>query len=168
MRIFSIDVGIKNLSYAFIDIKSTENYNIIDWNNINILHSFDDLQYVANEYTKWPKPMLIDCIIYLNLDKNPHGSKSQLKNIIKSHLDNKCIKKKNSYDLEKIVENIKNHFNSNFKPIDCDLVLIENQPCMKNPQMKSMQIIIFSYFCFVNNSNYTVKFINANEKMKFA
>ena len=30
--------------------------------------------------------------------------------------------------------------------LECNKVVIENQPCMKNPIMKSIQIIIYSYF----------------------
>ena len=37
-----------------------------------------------------------------------------------------------------------------------DYVLIENQPCMKNPKMKSLQMIIMTYF-LLKKCNYKKK-----------
>ncbi len=53
MRILSIDVGIINLSYAIVDmeLKPEMKWKIDDWNNVNMLHSFDDLNYISNYYS---------------------------------------------------------------------------------------------------------------------
>ena len=53
----------------------------------------------------------------------------------------------------------------------CKYVLIENQPCMKNPTMKSIQMILYSYFLIKgikdNNSNIEkVEFISPMNKLK--
>ena len=42
--------------------------------------------------------------------------------------------------IHKIIENVIKTFNSNKHFLEVDIVLIENQPCMKNPIMKSIQI----------------------------
>ena len=58
MRILSIDVGIKNLSYVLIEINNIRpklDWKIIKWNNVNINHSYNDLNYVYIEYMKWTK-----------------------------------------------------------------------------------------------------------------
>jgi hypothetical protein len=50
-----------------------------------------------------------------------------------------------------------------------DVVLIENQPCMKNPTMKSIQMMVFSYFMMRNQLeglSMDVKFVSASNKMK--
>ena len=53
-----------------------------------------------------------------------------------------------------------------------DYILIENQPVLKNPTMKSIQIMIFSYFImknFVNNDNNKISdilLISAKNKLK--
>jgi hypothetical protein len=50
-----------------------------------------------------------------------------------------------------------------------DVVLIENQPCMKNPTMKSVQMIVYTFFMMqnhINGQNIDVKFISAGNKMK--
>lgn len=49
------------------------------------------------------------------------------------------------------------------------LVLIENQPCLKNPAMKSIQIAIYSYFSLASSplSNFTkVQLMSASNKLK--
>tara|TARA_B100001250_G_C19779216_1_gene781053 strand:+ start:1180 stop:1866 length:687 start_codon:yes stop_codon:yes gene_type:complete len=165
MRILSIDVGIINLSYAIVDmeLKPEMKWKIDDWNNVNMLHSFDDLNYISNYYSKWSKDMLLTCINKLGLELGVAKKKCELQSIIKTHLKAKKIRKL-PMNLQNIVLNIKAHFTDRVYPCDIDIVIIENQPCMKNPQMKSMQMIIFTYFCL---NGFTVKLVSASEKMKF-
>ena len=67
-------------------------------------------------------------------------------------------------NLPKILDNIK-HIH------ECSVVLIENQPCMKNPTMKSIQMVLYSNFIIkgVHNSESkieSVDFISASNKLK--
>ena len=171
MRIVSIDVGIKNLSYIFVHIKQIRPHpvwNIIKWNTINIVHNYSDLEYVYNNYQKWTKIMLLECIHSFGIViENTNYTKSELHLCIKNYLKSKNVTRRNTYNLQKIVSNISHHFDSWFHPEICDVILIENQPCMKNPQMKSIQMIVFTYFCLRSNALYDVKCISASEKMKF-
>ena len=57
--------------------------------------------------------------------------------------------------------------------LNVDKVVIENQPSLKNPQMKSIQMIVYSYFLMygkvLNNNDYKIKdidFCNASNKLK--
>jgi hypothetical protein len=53
--------------------------------------------------------------------------------------------------------------------VKIDYVLIENQPVQKNPIMKSIQIMIYSFFVIqstVHNSVGAVKLISARNKLK--
>ena len=57
--------------------------------------------------------------------------------------------------------------------LDVDKVVLENQPSLKNPQMKSIQMIVYSYFiCYgkiLNNNEEKIKhidFCNASNKLK--
>lgn len=56
--------------------------------------------------------------------------------------------------------------------IDVKEVLIENQPVLKNPTMKSISSLLFSYFTIRgiidNNKILNVKFINASGKLKLS
>ena len=56
--------------------------------------------------------------------------------------------------------------------LECDYVVIENQPCMKNPTMKSIQMILYTYFLqngyiskesTVNN----IHLVSARKKLKY-
>lgn len=171
MKILSIDVGIKNLSYVMIEITSIRpkiEWKIIKWNNINVMHSFEDLVYVANEYTKWQKPLLHDCLNAFKIDFPENKmTKAELQVLIRNHLKSNGIKKTPSVDLQKLAINIKKHFDTVFEPTDYDAVVIENQPCMKNPQMKSMQMMVFTYFCLIPDITYSVRCIPASQKMRF-
>lgn len=176
MRILSIDVGIKNLSYVLIEVDSIRpelKWNIIEWNNISINESFKDLNYVYLEYLKWSKLKLLEFLEYLskNGELTTHipekSTKKDLHDIIKKHLKMKKVKKITSIDLQTTVKNVANHFNSVFSPLLCDAVIIENQPCMKNPQMKSMQMIVFTYFCLLKDTKHIVKCVSASRKMQF-
>ena len=55
--------------------------------------------------------------------------------------------------------------------LNAEYVLIENQPCMRNPTMKSIQIIIYSYFIIKGLKNEEsnikkVEFISPTNKLK--
>lgn len=50
-----------------------------------------------------------------------------------------------------------------------DVVLIENQPALKNPIMKTIQMLIYSYFhgrSYWRSLGTTIKFMSATEKLK--
>ena len=44
------------------------------------------------------------------------------------------------------------------------IVLIENQPCMKNPTMKSIQMVIYTYFAMIDGVD--VRLASATNKLK--
>ena len=73
-------------------------------------------------------------------------------------------KKKNIYLL---AENIITIFDTYdiFKSVDS--VIIENQPCMKNPAMKSIQIIVFTYFMMHKKTTNIQNVILVSPKTKF-
>lgn len=59
----------------------------------------------------------------------------------------------------------------NFDNKTINKVLIENQPVQKNPTMKTIQIVVFSYFMYckaVKNTIDTIHFVSANNKNKLA
>jgi len=45
-----------------------------------------------------------------------------------------------------IFENIPRKLHEKSQLLDVDIVVIENQPSLKNPKMKSIQMILYSYF----------------------
>jgi hypothetical protein len=121
MKILSFDVGIKNLSYCYLDTMypNTDRTNIVDWNNLNVLEAD------------------VNC------------------NKVKFHDLTECV-----------LTTLSQHFNDCF---EADVVLIENQPAMKNGQMKSVSLIMYTYFNLLRmqfGNIRDVKFISATNKLK--
>ena len=70
-----------------------------------------------------------------------------------------------------VFENIPKKLHENNFLLDVDAVVIENQPSLKNPKMKSIQMIVYSYFLIfgkVLNENKIkqIDFCNASNKLK--
>lgn len=75
-----------------------------------------------------------------------------------------------------LFENIPKKLYEKPQLLDVDLVVIENQPSLKNPQMKSIQMILYSYFLILgkvigngdNTAGYIQKidFCSASNKLK--
>jgi len=72
-------------------------------------------------------------------------------------------KKKINLISEKLINNVNKK-----QYLDVDYVLIENQPCLKNPIMKSIQMILYSIYMIhkCNNNNINIFLINASNKLK--
>jgi len=117
MKILSFDVGIKNLSYCYLETSGNSTTRIIDWDNL--------------------------CVT----DKN--CSKISLDELTP------CV-----------LATLTDHFDDAF---EADVVLIENQPMLKNGLMKTVAVIIYTYFHLMKlqfGNIQEVKFISASNKLK--
>ena len=63
-------------------------------------------------------------------------------------IDNEAMKKNTT----QIFENIPKKLNEKPQLLDVDIVVIENQPSLKNPKMKSIQMILYSYFLILGKT----------------
>jgi len=63
-------------------------------------------------------------------------------------VDNEAMKKNRSL----VFENIPRKLHEKPQLLDVDIVVIENQPSLKNPQMKSIQMILYSYFLILGKT----------------
>jgi len=72
--------------------------------------------------------------------------------------------------LDKITTTLYNKLHNIFIDYDISKVLLENQPVLKNPLMKSIQMIIYGYFGYEKNimgrELEDIKLINASNKLK--
>lgn len=150
-KILSIDVGIKNLAYCIIEKHDTK-FEIINWDIINILDEKIDNQSkcqnilknkICNKIASYS--LNRESIVYYcdkktcekNInEKYPKGKSKKLKKITAK---NTSILELGSILLKKI---------GKLKDIllDVDEIVIENQPVLKNPTMKSIQMILYTYF----------------------
>ena len=116
------------------------------------------------------------CIIECNNDILQNISQKNIKNYEIKHwgiinlMENNEMKKNRNL----LFENIPKKLHELDFLLDVDYVVIENQPSLKNPQMKSIQMILYSYFLMygkVLNINIKQKikdidFCNASNKLK--
>ena len=110
------------------------------------------------------------CILYKD-DKYDSINKNNIKiidwGIIQLIEDG--IKCKN-VPLDKITSILYNKLHDKFIDYDITKVLLENQPVLKNPLMKSIQMIIYGYFGYEKNimgrELEDIKLINASNKLK--
>jgi hypothetical protein len=161
MEYLSFDVGIKNLAYCCIN---GEDKSIKQWGIINL-----------NENP------LCDMTLKKKCDKQASYSfknGNEISHYCSSHINHKSIvdmkgrkKKLNAnYDLCKLsqtcITKLRKLDLSNVK-----YVLIENQPALKNPTMKSIQMIVYTYFIIEglmndHSSIEGVHMVNARNKLK--
>jgi hypothetical protein len=157
MKVLSFDVGIKNLAYCLID--DTQD-TIEDWGILNI--SADPVcghqmkGRCCDKTAKFTVEGVNLCPSHRNLKK------------YKDCKAKKIPKLKNP--LLPIGKNIVRLLDSKPKFLEVDAVIIENQPALKNPTMKSVQMIVYSYFLVkgitVDSPMETIELINARNKLK--
>ena len=160
MKILSFDIGIKNLAYCLLDDKGL----IEDWGILNI--SIDPVcshcnKQNGNHCDKTAKYIINDNFYLCSSHK-----------LLKCYKDKKKknIPKKNNPMLD-LGKNMVDILNKKENFLNVDLVIIENQPALKNPTMKSIQMILYSYFLINGVANKdslveNIEMINARNKLK--
>ena len=107
-------------------------------------------------------PGLIN-LSYIYLDTNDNAI-NQWKTI---SITNKNLKKIKFEELtEELLLTLNDCFDNEF---EVDIVLIENQPSLKNMNMKSISVVIYTYFNmmkFLYGNIKEIKFISATNKLK--
>ena len=157
MKILSFDVGIKNLSFCLLNEGVIE-----DWGILNICTD-DICDHCTKDGKRCDKSVKFVCDgfqVCVAHKKLKSYSDKKFKKVSKKQNpmlgQGKCI-------VEKLQK--KDIF------LDVDLVVIENQPALKNPTMKSIQMMIYSYFlingvCSDNSNITSIEMINARNKLK--
>jgi hypothetical protein len=148
-KILSIDVGIKNLAYCTLE--STISGVIIEnWGIINIMQDIN--KKCTNTIRN--KPCMRDasfCIHKEGVDNNFFCNKKTCEKKMNQQFSKKEIKKQK----RKTCKNIKlkelglillTKLKNNKNLLKVNKVIIENQPVLKNPTMKSVQMILYTFF----------------------
>ena len=156
MKLISFDIGIKNLSYCILE---SETKRILDWGIIDI--SVDPKCSHCSKGKQCDKSAT-----YQSDDKLFCTGHSKLKcyEIYKKKKIKKSVN--HIFDLGKNMVSVLDktpHF------LDVNLVLLENQPALKNPTMKTVQMLLYSYFLMRGVSDGEIEnivMVNARNKLK--
>ena len=161
MKILSFDVGIKNLAYCLLDDKD---YIIEDWGILNI-----SIEPVCSHCNKSNNNQCEKTARFITDEGFYLCSTHKLQKAYKNK-KTKSIKKSQNPVL-KLGKNMVRILDTKPQFLTVDTVLIENHPALKNPTMKSVQMILYSYFLINGVSNNdssieNIEMINARNKLK--
>ena len=156
MKYLSFDVGIKNLAYCSLN----ENKKILDWGIINL-----------NKDPKCQCGLQKPCSKIATYQVTD-SENNEVKYCCTTHVKKYKKKKKlnSNYDLFKIAQILMEELNSKVDFLNHEIICIENQPALKNPTMKSIQMLLYSYFIIEGVCKdpicSNVQMINARNKLK--
>lgn len=161
------DIGIKNLAYCIIEKTNTS--EII--HDLNIINLIDPPPIHKCGFTNKNDSICKGKVTYnLKTDNNIKYCNKHYK--ILSVKEQKLVKlikppkKCSKYTLDELGTRLFDTLDENPLFINCENIIIENQPVLKNPTMKSIQIMLYSYFLIKNKNINIIKLVNANNKLK--
>lgn len=122
------------------------------------------------------KNLAYSIITFASVEKYNNDDKYKVLSLVRLQEWHKIDLNCNKYDLENISHNLLEVLdNITYNEIN-DIqnqnvhIVIENQPALKSPTMKSIQIIIYTYFntlCKYMSLQMTIKLISAKSKLKY-
>ena len=162
------DIGIKNLAYCIIEQCEDKTEIIHDLNIINLI---DQPKLYNCSMTNKNTNKCKGKALFFNKTKEDLYYCNKHYNLlsVKEQKDVKAIKppkKCNKYSLEELGLRLFKTLDENPLFIECQYIIIENQPVLKNPTMKSIQIMLYSYFLIKNKNIQIIKLLNASNKLK--
>ena len=145
MKIVSIDVGIKNLAYCILETDSQLLYKIHAWGIIDLV---ENEIIPCSQLNSKGLPCTVKASIYdiTNGDKVYYCGRHKKRATNK--LKNIKVNKASKMPLGILGCTMFRKFSELPQLLEADRVVIENQPVLKNPKMKSIQMMIYSYFLF--------------------
>ena len=179
VKILSFDVGIKNLAYCLVSLENKDNlyeHTIEEWGVIDIMEIFlaKSIKCSVNKKGELCNSDAINCV---KIDNKPIGfcKKKTCQAIANSTYSKKDLKKvkpintKSVSPLDLTSEMIRK-LRQKSELLNADVVVIENQPVLKNPTMKSIQMVLYSYFLiygYTDNSSpiQNIALFNAGRKL---
>jgi len=195
MKIISIDVGIKNLSYCLF-----ENNIITQWDIVNLLEKDISLCEQCSLEAKYTKHNKLYCLKHakktdfliptkqlnpsflkkeklenlikiansLYIEEAPLFKKKKLLELILEYLEQHCLENIYKTNCNKIdLIEVGRNIKYKLDPLfqDIDIVIIENQISPIASRMKTIQGMIAQYF-IMKNDNTKIEFISASNKLK--
>jgi hypothetical protein len=168
MKILSFDIGIVNMAYCLLESLPDKKIRILDWQVLNIA-GIPDCCMCKNRAKSY---------VLLDNHKDPTAVSYYCSNHTKNYAEKYYTKKDINFikdtkdmDLDYLGNILYKQLEARSKLIDdIEWVLFENQPVLKNPKMKSIQMILYSYFLHkksIDNAKIgNLKFYTARKKLE--
>lgn len=153
MKVFGSDIGIKNLSYCIFTVDENDMITINNWELVDLRDCVCEKKLRGGKYcNKTAKYEYKD-------------DEGNIKRVCNSHKCSGCklIKYDKNDNLNIYSSKLKHHFDN--IDIDCDNYGIENQPSIKNPKMKSIQMLLFSYLSYFKHNDNEINLIHPKMKL---
>ena len=157
------DIGIKNLAYCIIEVKDNKE-TIKELNIINLINEDKlccDFKHNNGNICKGK-------VEYKDINSKNYCTKhyKEYKNDKSLKLKKIKVKKVKDYSLNEIGLSLFSKLDKNPLFLKCENIIIENQPVLKNPTMKSIQMMLYSYFLIKNKNISNILLVNASNKLK--
>ena len=180
-KVLSFDIGIKNLAYCLIETTTdpSNNHIVKDWGIINIMGDIIDNQEKCVNIKRGGKACEKAASFYIDHESGPIyfcGNKTCKSKISMAYTKKEIKKIKQTttknigiFEIGRLLLQCVSK-KPNF--LEVDEIVIENQPVLKNPTMKSIQMILYSFFLLkmVDNTvahSYKINLFNAKNKLDF-
>ena len=152
--LLSFDIGTRHLAYCALSLKHEGNTlitapNLKHWNIVDLL-SVEGTPYTESAtyvcIKKWTVKKLRQWLDEHALSS--HGKRDELQARITKHLLDMGVLKVTPNNPCFLATQLYAYLDKHPWMLDCDQVVLENQPCLTNPVMKSVQLMLFSYFMY--------------------
>jgi len=175
-KILSFDIGMRHLAYAFLECHNSS-IKVIEWDVVDLYEVAcgNDAVDTLAEYLSVAKIKRKD---YPEMK----GSLTEIKAIItsrlKATLDSfKLDAKESLTNIDLISCKLRSFLELHPSFLQADYVCLENQPVLKNPVMKSVQMVLYAWFIFATppskyiqsfaeSTTFKVKLVAASNKNK--
>ena len=172
------DIGIKHLAYCLMEYKDKK-INIIDWGIIDLLEDHDPTKYCSKLTAKQTvcgckathKVLSDNTFICSRHSKNKkHFCGKHNKDVPLENLDKITQTTASKMPLYTLAKMLYRKLDKHPNLLQAKYICLENQPSTKNPTMKSLQMILYSYFVMkVNMGELVIRdliMMSAKNKLK--
>lgn len=145
-RIISFDVGIHNLAYCVLE-KEGDDISIKGWDVIDICPR-NECQFYLRTKRECGKPAAYHYVEKTDSDlqTDMYLCQAHSKVFLKNQPEFMTKLKAKKQTIQDMGITMVKELDKNPDLLDVDEVVIENQPCLKNPTMKTVQMLLYSYF----------------------
>jgi hypothetical protein len=147
----SFDVGIRHLAFCVLeeDRAKRPRYRILDWRVVDLLAVRGTPYDACMVYVESKGWKVAELRAWLQANgATSDGGRAALVDRVHKTLKAQGVRKRRSNDVAMLASKLFAFLDSVPQLREKDAVVFENQPCLVNPVMKSVQMMLYSYFVY--------------------